>query len=411
MAGKYPKIVFTDETLREGMQIEDANIPIEQKAELLNRLSETGLKNIVVGSFVSPKYTPQMKNIAQTLKMWKPKEGINYTAMIPNEKGIERAKEFPAINLAKGRGVPRTSCHQCDVFVRRNYNKTQMQEMASWPRTIAAAQEKGATEAGIGTNATFGSNFLGDFSTDVIWTFLSKQHELWTAAGIKVTQVSVGDPMGWVHPTKLEELFSRVKREWPDVHDFRAHLHNSRGMAITATYAAIRTLDERDTLYVECTLGGIGGCPYCGNGQATGMMPTEDFVHMLEGMGIDTGVDLDKLIECVWMLEKMLGRQAWGHVSRAGPRPVNGERLFDANAPFVETLDQATHFKFGPKKYEGGIMPWSESIKSPYLDRLHNGQPVYELGGSWPWDEQFFPKVEDLHKAGVVTQKKSGIAA
>ena len=82
-------------------------------------------------------------------------------------------------------------------------------------------------------------------------------------------------------------------------------------MAITATYAAIRTLDERDTLYVECTLGGIGGCPYCGNGQATGMMPTEDFVHMLEGMGIDTGVDLDKLIECVWMLEKMLGRQAW----------------------------------------------------------------------------------------------------
>ena len=91
MAGKYPKIVFTDETLREGMQIEDANIPIEQKAELLNRLSETGLKNIVVGSFVSPKYTPQMKNIAQTLKMWKPKEGINYTAMIPNEKGIERA--------------------------------------------------------------------------------------------------------------------------------------------------------------------------------------------------------------------------------------------------------------------------------------------------------------------------------
>src|SRR5215218_7920830 len=135
MAGRYPNIVFTDETLREGMQIEDANIPIEQKAELLNKLSETGLKNIVVGSFVSPKYTPQMKNISEVMKGFKPKEGVNYTAMIPNEKGIERAKEFsPPINLSEGRGLPRTSCHQCDVFVRRNYNRTQMQEMASWVR-------------------------------------------------------------------------------------------------------------------------------------------------------------------------------------------------------------------------------------------------------------------------------------
>ena len=407
MARGYPKIVFTDETMREGMQIEDANIPIEAKVELLNKISETGLKNIVVGSFVSPKYTPQMKNIAEVMKKFTPKPGVTYTAMIPNQKGIERAQEFsPPLTLSRGKGLPRTSVHQCDVFVRRNYNRTQMQEMAQWVKTIAAAKAKGATEAGIGTNATFGSNFLGDFSVDVTMTFLKKQHELWDAAGIKVTQVSVGDPMGWVHPIKVEEIFGRVKQMWPDVTDFRAHLHNSRGMAITSTYAAIRALDERDTVYFEGTLGGVGGCPYCGNGQATGMMPTEDFMHMLEGMGIETGVDMDKLIECVWLLEKILGRQTWGHVSRAGPRPATKDRLFDANAPFIETIEQAKHFKLGPKMYEGGIVPWTESIKSPYLDRLQRNEPLFELNGSWPWEEAFWPKVEDVRQAIADTAKK-----
>lgn len=407
MAGRYPQIIFTEEVMREGMQIEDANIPVDAKVELLTAISETGLKNIVVGSFVSPKYTPQMKNIEAVLKKFKPKPGVTYTAMIPNEKGLERAKEFsPPLTLSRGKDVPRLRVHQCDVFTRRNYNRSQMKEMSSWVKTIAAAKAKGATEAGIGTNATFGSNFIGDFSVDVTMTFLAKQHELWDAAGIKVTSLSVGDPMGWCHPMKVEGIFGRVKKMWPEITDFRAHLHNSRGMALTSAYAAIRTLDERDTLTVEGTLGGIGGCPYCGNGRATGMMPTEDFMHMLEGMGIDTGVDFDKLIECVWLLEKVLGRQAWGHVSRAGPRPMTKERLYSANAPFVETLEQAKHFKYGPKLYEGGISPWTEPITSPYLDRLGKGEPMYELNGTWPWKEDFFPKVRDVQEAIAAAKQK-----
>lgn len=408
MAQRYPKIVFTEEVMREGMQIESASIPTEDKVELLNALSETGLKNIVVGSFVSPKYTPQMKRIEDVLINFKPREGVNYLAMIPNERGLERAKAFsPPLTLSRGKGLPRTGCHQCDVFSRRNYNRSQMKEMASWTKTIAQAKANGATEAGIGTNATFGSNFLGDFPVEVTMKFLQMQHDLWDAAGIKVTSVSVGDPMGWVHPLKIEEIFSRVKRMWPEVNEFRAHLHNARGMAITATYAAIRMLDENDTLRVEGTLGGVGGCPYCGTGQATGMMPTEDFMHMLEGMGIETGVDMDKLIECVWLLERILGRQAWGHVSRAGPRPMTREQLFDANAPFVETLEQSKHFMYGPKMYEGGIIPWSEPITSPYLERLEKGQPMFELEGNWPWNEAFFPKPEDVRAAIDETQKEA----
>jgi len=409
MAVRYPKIVYVEEVMREGMQIEDANIPVEAKAELLNALSETGLKNIVVGSFVSPKYTPQMKSIEAVLAKFKPKEGVTYTAMIPNERGVERAKAFsPPLTIKQGRGLPRLMVHQCDVFARRNYNRSQMREMSSWAKTVAMAKANGATAAGIGTNATFGSNFLGDFSVDVTMTFLKKQHELWDAAGIKVTSVSVGDPMGWTHPAKVEEIFGRIREMWPDITDFRAHLHNSRGMAITSAYAAIRALDDRHTLSMEGTLGGVGGCPYCGNGQATGMMATEDFMHMLEGMGIETGVNLDKLIECCWMLEEILGRNAWGHVSRAGPRPTKKERLYNANAPFVETLQQAKHFKLGPKAYEGGIVPWSEPIASPYLERLEKGLPVYEVNGNWPWQEDFFPKVKDIKEA--IEQTKEAAA-
>ena len=110
MANRYPKIVFTEEVMREGMQIESASIPIEDKVELLNALSETGLQNIVVGSFVSPKYTPQMKRIEEVLAKFKPNPGVTYLAMIPNERGMERAREFsPPLTLSRGRALPRTS--------------------------------------------------------------------------------------------------------------------------------------------------------------------------------------------------------------------------------------------------------------------------------------------------------------
>ncbi len=393
MAREYPTITYTEEGLREGMQIEDANIAVDDKVALLDALSETGLKRIVVGSFVSPRYTPQMERIDEIVKKFHPKEGVTYTALALNERGVERAREYsPPLTIDRGSGRPTLSCHMCDVFVRRNANRSQMQEMEAWPRIVAKAQEQGATEAGIGTNATFGSNFLGDFSVDMTMKFMEQQHGLWDEVGIPVTQVSVGDPMGWCHPVKVEEIFGRVKDQWPEVTNFRAHLHNSRGMALPSMYAAISSLGPEDNLNIDGTIGGFGGCPYCGNGRATGMSPTEDAMHMMEGMGIETGVDLDKLVECVWMAEEILGRQLWGHVSRAGARPTTKDRLFDINSPFVETLEQAKHFLKGPEVYEGAISPWREPITSPYRDRVDQDLPAYDVNGNWPWTEDFFPK-------------------
>lgn len=393
MNGKYPTIVYTEEGMREGMQIEDADISVADKVALLDALSDTGLKRIVVGSFVSPRYTPQMKRIEEIVQNFTPKEGVTYTGLALNERGLERAQEYsPPLTIERGAGRPTISCHLCDVFARRNTNRSQMQEMSAWPRIISTALEHSATEAGIGTNATFGSNFLGDFDVDSVMKFMDMQHALWDEVGIKVTAVSVGDPMGWCHPAKVEEIFARIKDKWPDITNFRAHLHNSRGMAISSMYASITSLGPEDTLHLDGTIGGFGGCPYCGNGRATGMAPTEDAMHMLEGMGIETGVDLNRLIECVWMAERIIGRDLWGHVSRAGPRPTNVQDLYDMNAPFVETLQQATHFKLGPDVYQGGIYPWREAIESPYRKRVEAGLPAYETDGKWPWSEGFFPK-------------------
>jgi len=98
------------------------------------------------------------------------------------------------------------------------------------------------------------------------------------------------------------------------------------------------------------------------------------------------------------MLEKMIGRYAWGHVSRCGPRPMKPEQFYDANAPFVETVEQAKHFKLGKQVYEGCIYPWDKPITSPYLDRAHAGLATYEPDGAWPWEEAFFPKPQTREK-------------
>ena len=389
---RWPKVSYKEEGLREGMQIEDANISVDDKVSLLDALSETGLDQIVVGSFVSPKWTPQMERIDEIVTKFNPKPGVTYTALALNSRGVERARAYsPPLTIERD-SFPRLTCHMCDVFVRRNTNRSQMQEMERWPQIVAQAQELNIKEAGIGCNASWGSNFLGEFQVDSLMTLLEKEHNMWDEVGIKVASVAMGDPMSHCTPAKVEESLYRVKEKWPEIKHFRLHLHNGRNMAIASAYAAMRTLEPEDTLELDGTIGGFGGCPYCGNGRATGMAPTEDLLHMMEDMGIPTGVDIDKLIDCVWMAEGIMGRELFGHVSKAGPRPKHLEQLYDIDMPFVETLEQATHFKKGPQQYEGGIYPYQEPITSPYRDRVEKGQPNYDpANGDYPWKQDWFP--------------------
>ncbi|MEC9271441.1 MAG: citramalate synthase [Chloroflexota bacterium] len=388
----WPKVRYKEEGMREGMQIEDQNISVDDKVELLDMLSETGLQQIVVGSFVSPKWTPQMERIDEIVTRFKPKPGVTYTALALNSRGVERARAYsPPLTIERD-AYPRLNVHMCDVFVRRNTNRSQMQEMERWPQVIAQAQELNIKEAGIGTNASWGSNFMGEFPVDNLMTMLERQHSMWDEVGIDVRSASMGDPMSHCTPAKVEESVYRVKEMWPEINHIRLHLHNGRNMAIASAYAAMKILGPDDTLEIDGTIGGFGGCPYCGNGRATGMAPTEDLLHMMDDMGIPTGVDIDKLIDCVWTAERIMGRELYGHVSKAGPRPKTVDQLYDINAPFVETTEQAKHFKKGPEVYEGGIYPYSEPITSPYRERVDAGGPAYDdANGDFPWKQDWFP--------------------
>jgi hydroxymethylglutaryl-CoA lyase len=359
----YPRVHIVEECMREGMQIESVEITIDDKVRLLDALSRTGLREIVVGSFVSPRYTPQMAAIDELMERFEPRPGVTYTAVALNDKGRERAAAFTP-PLSPPAGPPALFCHLCDTFTRRNANTTQEQEIERWPRIVAAARERGASEAAIAVNAAWGSNFEGSFTLEQRMAMLQREHSLWDEAGIPVTRVMLGDPMSWCMPDAVERQLEAVREQWPAISYFHLHLHDGRGMALPSIYAALRVLDESCELQLETTAGGVGGCPYCGNGRATGMAATEDVVNMLEAMGIDTGVELERLIEAVWLLEEIIGRQTPGHVSKTGPLP-GADHLYDANLPLVETHAEARHFQLGAQACEHQMRPWREPIPEP----------------------------------------------
>jgi len=370
----YPSVLLTEEGMRDGLQIERSDIPVEGKIRLLDMLSETGLKEIAVGSFVSPRWVPQMACIDELVKRFHPKPGVSYTATALNDIGRERLRQYiPPLNDLKYQA--QTAVYMCDVFAQRNINRTIAQQMARWPKVVEEAKAKGAKEAGISVSAAWGSNWTGEVSQEDRMKMLDKQHQLWDEAKIPVTKIGISDPMGWNMPDQVERQLQAIKNRWPKIKKFNLHLHNTRGMALTSSYVAMRTLDESDTLRLQPAIGGMGGCPFCGNGRSAGLAPTEDLIHMMEGMGIHTGVDLEKLVEAVWYAEELVGHPLWGHVSKGGPRPTD-KKLYPMDMPFVETLDHARHFIKGSEAYKGAPSPWKEPIKSPQRQAINSNQAV-----------------------------------
>ena len=295
MAG-YPKIVHTEEGMRDGLQIESADIPVAAKIRLLNALSKTGLREINVGSFVSPKYTPQMACVEELINGFTPEPGVKYTYTALNDKGVDRAKAYTPPLSPRAHELS-TRVDMCDVFAQRNTNRTQAQQMATWPKTIEKALAKGVTEGGMSISNVWGSNWIGEVPFEQHMLMFDRMYQMWDDAGIKVTKIGMADATGWCMPHQVERTVAGIKERWPSIKDFNLHLHNARGAALASVYAALRVLDGNDTLRLQSSIGGMAGCPYCGNGRAAMMIATEDLMHMLQEMGIYTGVDLYKLVE------------------------------------------------------------------------------------------------------------------
>ena len=288
MSTQIPKRVnIFDDTMREGLQIESPDIPVSEKLRLLDAISEMGAKTVTIGSFAHPKWTPSMACIDEIADQFEPKPGITYTAAVFNKRGFDRADGyFPKINVREKKFG--THVELCDTFARRNYNRTQAEQIAALENTVRSAADAGAEYGSVALGNPFGSNFEGSFSLEKRMKLLDLMISKWNEVGIPVQRVSFLDAMGWNMPHTVKETLMEIKDKYPEVETYHMHLHNTRGVTIASYYEALLLgATEFDT-----SLGGMGGCPYCGNGRSAGHVPTEDFVHMCHQMGIETGYDL-----------------------------------------------------------------------------------------------------------------------
>ena len=363
----WPTVIYSEEVMREGFGIEDVAISQQARLDLLKALSGTGLRRITVGAFVSPRFVPQMADFEALLRRIEPRAGVEYLLFLHNARAREMALRY-APPLTVEDEICTLLLDICDIHGRRNVNRSIEQIMGWWPEMIADAAARGVTQGRVAVASAWGSNFMGKFSKAYRFDMLQKQIDLLEAAGIEVVEIGLHDSQSWCLPHEIEADLRFCRKRWPRIRQFHLHMHDARGMALPNIYAALRTLEAEDTLLIDGTLGGIGGGQYGGNGRACGMAATEDVLHMLEGMGIPTGVDLGKIIDCVWLLERFIGRPSFGHVSKAGPRPTTTAELYDANMPGIESFEAARHFRLGPQAYANeGLRPWKAPISGPYF--------------------------------------------
>lgn len=293
--GKPNDLLLEDEALRDGLQIESQIFTLEQKIEFFNILKSSGLKRIQVGSFVHPKIVPQMADTDELIKTLGKQEGTVLSALILNDKGLERALLC---------GVPHVSMSVSvsDEHSRKNARKSASEALNSMVHLIKNARHEGL-DVRAGLQSAFGCVYEGEISESAV---LSSAEEVIEAG---VSEINLADSSGMANPRSIQSLVELVTKEFPQV-QISLHLHDTRGLGLANMFsgyeAGVRVFDV-------CT-GGLGGCPFIKG--AAGNVPTEDAVHMFDSMGVDTGIDMRMLKKGVEYLENKLNRRLPGRMSR-----------------------------------------------------------------------------------------------
>nr|WP_296067105.1 hydroxymethylglutaryl-CoA lyase [uncultured Actinoplanes sp.] len=277
---------------RDGLQNEEP-VATEAKVRLIDALSETGVKRIEAVSFVHPKVIPQMADADDVWAQIRKNPDVRYSALVPNSRGAQRA-------LAAGFREIEVVVSASDTHNRRNLNRSTDESLDDIAQLVPLIHDAGATVEVI-VATSFGCPFEGDIDPDRVAAIVARVR----ADG--ADRIAFGDTTGMATPRRVRDLLSAVR---PDL----LHFHNTRGTGL----ANILTALELGITEFDASAGGIGGCPYAPG--ASGNVATEEVVHMLHDMGIDTGIDLDRLIETAAMAEKMLGKTLPSGVLRAGPR-------------------------------------------------------------------------------------------
>ena len=287
---------------RDGLQSEPGVMPTSAKVEFIERLIDAGLRRLEVTSFVNPKKVPQMADAEQVLAGLNKRPDVRYVGLVLNQKGFERA-------VAAGCNEVGMAVVASDTFNRRNQGVGTDESIAAW-LDIAKQAHAAGVRPQVTVSAAFGCPFEGEVSVDRVIEVACR-----VAEG-NPHEIAFADTIGVGVPSQVTEILTRAREALPGVR-LRAHFHNTRNTGLANAYAAV----VAGVSALDSSAGGIGGCPFAP--AATGNIPTEDLVYMLERMGVSTGIDLDKLLATGEWLQQTLGRNVPGMLLKAGgfPKP------------------------------------------------------------------------------------------
>jgi hydroxymethylglutaryl-CoA lyase len=289
---------------RDGLQSEPGVLPTATKVEFILRSIAAGLRRVEVTSFVNPKKVPQMADAEEVLKaLPRPGDGVYYVGLVLNRRGFERAAAAGCNEIGMAVGAS-------DTFNRRNQGASTDESIAAWLEIAAAARAVGIRPQ-VTVSAAFGCPFEGEVPVMRVVEIARRVAE----AGPH--EIALADTIGVGAPAQVTEIVGRVREAVPGV-SLRCHFHNTRNTGLANAYAAV----QAGVATLDASLGGIGGCPFAPG--ATGNIPTEDLLYMLQRSGYETGVSLDAAIATSRWLQEQLGRAVPGMLVKAGgfPRPA-----------------------------------------------------------------------------------------
>ncbi|MEV0982018.1 hydroxymethylglutaryl-CoA lyase [Streptomyces sp. NPDC049915] len=295
-AGLPARVRIHEVGARDGLQNEKAAVPTEVKAEFVRRLAEAGLTTIEATSFVHPKWVPQLADAEQLFPLVSALP-VDLPVLVPNERGLERALALKATRVA-------VFASATESFAKANLNRTVDEALAMFAPVVSRAKAEGVHVRGY-LSMCFGDPWEGPVPVDQVVRVCR------TLLDLGCDELSLGDTIGVATPGHVTALLTALKEAGIGTGSLGVHFHDTYGQALANTLAAL----QHGVTTVDASAGGLGGCPYAKS--ATGNLATEDLVWMLHGLGIDTGVDLGRLVATsVWMAEQ-LGRPSPSRTVRA----------------------------------------------------------------------------------------------
>jgi hydroxymethylglutaryl-CoA lyase len=290
---KWPKQVTIKEVgPRDGLQNEKAFIETEDKIAWVNKLSQTGLTYIEITSFVNPKWIPQLSDAAEVAAKIKKEKGITYAALVPNLKGLEGA-------LAANVDEVSVFMSASETHNRKNINKSIAETFPVLQEVVIQAKNAGKTVRGY-VSTVFGCPYEGAIDVEQVIKVADKLFEM------GIDELSLGDTIGVANPRQVQEVLEEIFKRFPK-EKLAMHFHNTRGTALANVLASL----EMGITTFDSALGGLGGCPYAPG--ASGNLATDDLLYMLDGMGIETGVKMELLVEAALFIQEKLGRKLNSH--------------------------------------------------------------------------------------------------